>query len=137
MMAKLLIDSGDQRGVRAPETSQKKQSAYIFLFLLLVVHAPSHAGSLVNDAWSPSGCGEKPEAPIVDSTSAEQYNRSVDAINDWQDRAVKYLSCLVNEANADSKLITDTANDIQAKFQEEIDRVITEADNAKTGLEER
>lgn len=136
MMNKLLIDFGDQRGVRAPETNLMQQSVFIFIFLLLA-HAPSNAGSLVNGAWSPSGCGEKPEAPIADSTSADTFNRSVDAINDWQDRAVKYLSCLVKEANADSKLITDTANDIQTKFQEEIDRVVTEADNAKAELEDR
>ena len=134
MMNKLLIDIGDQRGVRAPQTNLMHQFVFIFIFLLLA-HAPSHAGSLVNGAWSPSGCGEKPEAPIVDSTSADTFNRSVDAINDWQDRAVKYLSCLVNEANADSKLITDTANDIQTQFQEEIDQVVTEADNARVELD--
>lgn len=114
-----------------------KQSVFIFILLLLVHVAPSNAGSLANGSWSPSGCGEYPEPPVVDSTSADKFNRSVDAINDWQDRALKYHSCLVDEANADSKLITDTANDIQAKFQEEIDRVVTEADNAKAELEGR
>lgn len=134
MMTKLSIKFADQRGLRALGTNQMKQSVFIFI-LLLLVHAPSHAGSLANGSWSPSGCGEYPEPPIVDSTSADKFNRSVDAINDWQDRALKYHSCLVNEANADSKLITDTANDMQAKFQEEIDRVVTEADNARVELE--
>lgn len=112
-----------------------KQFLLIFI-LLFLAHTSSSAGSLINGAWSPSGCGEKPEPPVVDSSSAEKFNQSVDAINDWQDRAISYHSCLVNEANTDSKLIADTANDMQAEFQKEIDRVVTEADNARAELDD-
>lgn len=111
-----------------------KQSLLIFI-LLLLAHTSSNAGSLINGAWSPADCGKKPESPIIDSTSAEKFNRSVDAINKWQDRALEYNSCLVKEANADSELIVNTANDAQAEFQKEIDRVVTEADNVRVDLE--
>lgn len=136
MMTELFMDLGGRLGVRVLETNHMKQSLFIFIFFLLV-HTSSNAGSLINGSWSPSGCGEKPKSPIVDSSSAEKFNQSVDAINDWQDRAISYHSCLVNEANADSKLITDTANDMQAEFQKEIDRVVTEADNARAALDDK
>ena len=113
-----------------------KQFFPILIFLLLV-HTSSNAGTLMNGAWSPSGCGEKPESPIVDSTSMVNFNRSIDAINEWQDRALEYNSCLIKEANADSALITKTANDVQSKFQKEIDRVVTEADKVRVDLENR
>ena len=110
-----------------------KLSLFIFI-LFLMTHTSSNAGTLINGVWSPSGCGEKPEPPIVDSTSAVKFNHSIDAINEWQDRSLEYNSCLINEANADSQLITKTANDVQTKIQKEIDRVITEADEARLNL---
>jgi len=113
-----------------------KQSFLILSFLLLT-HASSNAGTLMNGAWSPSGCGEKPGPPIVDSTNTVNFNRSIDAINEWQDRALEYNSCLIKEANADSALITKTANDVQSEFQKEIDRVVTEADKVRVGLENK
>ena len=113
-----------------------KQSFPILIFLLLA-HTSSNAGTLMNGAWFPSGCGEKPEPPIIDSTSTDNFNRSVDAINEWQDRALEYNSCLIKEANADSELITKTANDVQSKFQKEIDRVVTEADKVRVDLDNK
>ncbi len=109
----------------------------LITILFMLAHTSSYAGTLMNGVWSPSGCGEKPESPIIDSTSTENFNRSVDAINDWQDRALEYDSCLIKEANADSELITKTANDVQSKFQKEIDRVVTEADKVRVDLENR
>jgi hypothetical protein len=110
-----------------------QQSILIFI-LFMFVTTSSSAGTLINGAWSPSGCGEKPEPPIVDSSSAEEFNRSIDAINEWQDRSLEYNSCLINEANADSALIVNTANDVQTRLKEEIDRVITEADQVRLNL---
>lgn len=110
-----------------------KQAILVFILFMLATTS-SIAGTLINGAWSPSGCGEKPEPPVVDSSSVEKFNRSIDAINEWQDRSLKYNTCLINEANADSALIANTANDVQAKLKEEIDRVITEADQVRLDL---
>ena len=109
------------------------KKSLLFFFLILLTPTSSSAGTLINGAWSPSGC-EKPEPPIIESASAEKFNQSVDAINEWQDRALKYNSCLIKEANADSELITKTANDVLANMQKEIDRVVTEAENVRVDL---
>ena len=110
------------------------KKSLLFFFLILLTPTSSSAGTLINGAWSPSGCGEKPEPPIIESASAEKFNQSVDAINEWQDRALKYNSCLIKEANADSELITKTANDVLVNMQKEIDRVVTEAENVRVDL---
>ncbi|MXS84891.1 hypothetical protein ABO04_02905 [Nitrosomonas sp. HPC101] len=111
-----------------------KQSTF-FLTMLILFHASSNAGTLVNGIWSPAGCGEQPVAPVVGVASVEDYNRSTEAINEWQKRTQQYNSCLVDEANTDNALIAKTANDQQTKFREEIERISTEADEAKAKLE--
>ena len=115
-----------------------KQSIFFLTALILFhFHASSNAGTLVNGTWSPMGCGERPVAPAVSTTSIADYNRSVETINEWQKRAQQYNSCLVDEANADNALIAKTANDQQAKFREEIDRISAEADKAKAVLDSK
>ncbi len=113
-----------------------KQSIFFFITLMLF-HASSHAGTLIDGNWSPAECGERPAAPAIGTASVEDYNRSVEAINEWQKRAQQYNSCLVDEANADNALIVKTANAEQAKFREEINRISTEADEAKAKLDGR
>ncbi|HNR10264.1 MULTISPECIES: hypothetical protein [Nitrosomonas] len=113
-----------------------KQSIF-FLTALILFHASSNAGTLVNGTWSPMGCGERPVAPVVSAASVEDYNRSAEAINEWQKRAQQYNSCLVDEANADNALIARTANDQQAKFREEIDRINAETDKARAELDSK
>lgn len=113
-----------------------KHSIFFFIALMLF-HDSSHAGALVNGNWSPTGCGERPVVPVLGTASVEDYNRSVEAINKWQERAHQYNSCLIDEANADSALIAKTANDQQTRFREEIDRIGAEADKAKNVLNNR
>lgn len=113
-----------------------KQSIF-FLTALILFHASSNAGTLVNGSWSPAGCGERPVAPSLSTASIADYNRSVETINEWQKRAQQYNSCLVDEANADNALIAKTANDQQAKFQGEIDRINAEAEKAKAILDSK
>lgn len=113
-----------------------KQSIF-FLTALILFHASSNAGTLVNGTWSPMGCGERPVAPAVNTASITDYNRSVETINEWQKRAQQYNSCLVDEANADNALIARTANDQQAKFREEIDRINAETDKARAELDSK
>lgn len=113
-----------------------KQSIFL-LTTLILFHTSSNAGTLVNGTWSPAGCGERPVAPAVSTTSIADYNRSVEVVNEWQKQAQEYNSCLVNEANADNALIAKTANDQQAKFREEIDHISAEADKAKAVLDKK
>lgn len=44
----------------------------------------ANAGVLENGSWSASGCGAMPETPVIDSSSADAFNRSIGAINAWQ-----------------------------------------------------
>lgn len=113
-----------------------KQSICL-LTVLIFFHTSSNAGTLVNGSWSPMECGERPVAPAISTTSVMDYNRSVEAINEWQKHAQQYNSCLVDEANADNALIARTANDQQAKFREEIDQISAEADKAKAVLDSK
>lgn len=108
---------------------------FTILAILLIAHTSSNAGTLIDGNWTPSNCGEIPEPPVVDTSSVENFNRSVDAINEWQDRALEYHSCMVDEANADNDLIANTANESQARFQEEINRVNAEAAQGSAELE--
>ena len=58
-----------------------------------------HAGTLANSTWTPSGaCGAKPEEPVIDDSDVEAYNKSVAAINEWQQSARRYYECLNKEA---------------------------------------
>ncbi|SES68566.1 hypothetical protein SAMN05216326_1025 [Nitrosomonas marina] len=101
---------------------------------LILIQASGHAGSLVNGHWTPAHCGAEPEPPVINTTNIENFNRSVDAINAWQDRALEYHTCMVKEANADNELITHTANQAQARLQAEINRVNAEADKVRSEL---
>lgn len=111
---------------------------YLFsLILLLMASTVANAGTLIDGNWSPANCGEKPEPPVIDATSAESFNRSVDAINEWQDRALTYHSCLVEEANADNDLIAKTANSAQDEFRKMIDRINSEAEKIRDKINRR
>ena len=107
------------------------------LIILLMTFTVANAGTLVNGNWSPATCGEKPEPPVIDATSPESFNRSVDAINEWQDRALTYNSCLIEEANADNDLIAETANRAQDEFRNMIDRINAEAEVVRDKINSR
>lgn len=113
----------------------KQSTAALLILLLLLVHTSGNAGTLIDGSWVPTNCGEKPEPPVIDTSSSENFNRSVDAINEWQDRAVEYHACMVDEANADNDLIANTANEAQARFQKEINRINAEATQGRDELE--
>ena len=110
-----------------------KQTIAIFAVLILAQTSVS-AGTLVNGNWTPTHCGAEPETPTIDKTNIDNFNRSVDAINAWQDRALEYHACMVKEANADNERITSTVNQAQARLQAEINRVNAEADKVRNGL---
>lgn len=95
----------------------------------------ANAGTLVNGNWAPAGCGVKPVAPQIDSKDVETYNKSVAAINDWQQQARIYFECLIKEANADNAAIADAANREQTGYRESVEKVAAAAEAAKKKLD--
>jgi hypothetical protein len=77
-----------------------------------------NAGTLNNGSWSPSGCGAMPEAPAVNSSSADTINKSIAAVNDWQKQLQTYDECMIREANADTASIANSANAQQTRYRE-------------------
>ncbi|MEO8996680.1 MAG: hypothetical protein ABI284_04440, partial [Nitrosospira sp.] len=78
------------------------QTILIAAFFVLTAAFTANAGVLENGNWSASGCGAIPETPVIDSSSAEAFNRSVGTINAWQKQMQVYHDCMIKEANADS-----------------------------------
>lgn len=105
--------------------------------LLLLSISSVEAGSLSNGAWQPAGCGNKPEAPSIDSSDADAYNKSVANINSWQQKARDYFECLVKEANTDNAIIADSANQAQAKYREAVEKISADANAAKKKLDKQ
>ena len=95
------------------------------------------AGTITNGAWSPSSCGTEPVVPVIEQGSVDEYNQSVKAVNDWQQKANAYNGCLIKEANADNSLIAGSANDEQARLRAAIDKIQTETTAAKAKLDKK
>ncbi len=93
------------------------------------------AGVLSNGDWSPSGCGGRPEAPVIDSTSADAFNRSIKMINTWQKQIQTYHDCMVREANADAATINRAATTEQAKINEASEKLNADANAARNKLD--
>jgi hypothetical protein len=73
---------------------------------------------LSNGTWSPSGCGARPEPPVVDSTSVSTYNQSIARIKDWQKHIQIYHECVIKEANSDIAAINQSATAEQTKINQ-------------------
>lgn len=110
-----------------------KKTLFTTAMLVLSISAGT-AGTITNGVWSPGSCGTELKAPAVVTTNVEAYNQSVKDINDWQQKASTYNNCVIQEANADNALIAKTANDEQARFQAEIERIKVETTAASTKL---
>jgi len=111
-----------------------KRSLLALVMLSSAISAVN-AGSILNGVWSPVACGTQPVTPVVDQNSVEAYNKSITAINEWQRKANDFMTCLINEANADNALIAKTANEEQAQFRRLIDKVKVDTDAAKAKLD--
>lgn len=95
----------------------------------------AEAGVLVNGVWKSERCGRQPEAPFIDDGSVDGFNKSVLAINAWQEQAKVYFECLVKEANEDNKAIANSANAEQSAYRESVEAVRAAAEAAKNKLE--
>jgi hypothetical protein len=76
-------------------------------------------------------------APVIEQSSVDTYNKSVKAINEWQQKANTYNSCLINEANADNALIAKTANEEQSQLKAVMEKIKADTDAAKAKLDNK
>lgn len=101
---------------------------------LLFLSAAAQAGNLVNGAWSPSGCGPRPEPPPVDGKDDNAYNQTVDAVNAYLPLLRTYVDCLTQEANADLKALTQSANAAQQAAVAAREKLIADVKAAQAKL---
>jgi hypothetical protein len=95
------------------------------------------AGTISNGAWSASACGIEPEAPVINQDNVDAYNKSIKAINEWQQKANAYNTCVINEANADNAIIARTATEQQNKFRAAVEKIKITTDAAKATLDKQ
>lgn len=108
-----------------------------FAGAMMLAAVPGMAGTIANGTWSPTGCGIEPEVPVIEHDSIDAYNKSVRALNDWQQKANDYNSCLIKEANADNALIADSANNEQARLRAAMEKIQAETAAAKAKLDKK
>jgi hypothetical protein len=114
-----------------------KQRTFFTALIMVASVSVGTAGTIANGTWAPSGCGTEPGVPIIEQGSVDAYNKSVKAINEWQQKANAYNTCLINEANADNAVIAKTANEEQSRLRAAIEKIKTDADAAKTRLDSK
>ena len=95
----------------------------------------AQAGVLGPEGWAPTGCGALPQKPIIDSSSAEAFNKSIGTINEWQKQLQAYHDCMVKEANADSTAVNKGATAEQARINEAIEKVNQDATAGRQKVE--
>ena len=109
-----------------------------FTAVIMVASASAvTAGTITNGTWSPSACGTEPVIPVIEQSNVDAYNKSIKAINEWQQKANTYNTCLINEANADNALIAKTANEEQSRLRAAMAKIKTDAEAAKTRLDRK
>jgi hypothetical protein len=113
------------------------QSAFITVIMIFATLSVSKAGNISNGAWAASSCGTEPEVPVIKQSTVETYNQSIQTINEWQQKANAYITCVINEANADNALISKTATDQQNKFRAEVEKIKIATDAAKAVLDKK
>ncbi len=96
----------------------------------------ANAGVFENGSWSASGCGVMPETPVIDSSSADAFNRSVGAINAWQKKLQVYHDCMIKEANADSVTINQAATAAQGRINGIVEKINAEVAAGKQKVEQ-
>jgi hypothetical protein len=107
----------------------------LFTATIMLTAVSGTAGTITNGIWSPNGCGAEPKPPVIEQSSVDAYNQSIKAINEWQQKANTYNTCLINEANKDNALIAKAANDEQDRFHALIEKIKSATDKAKAKLD--
>jgi hypothetical protein len=75
--------------------------------------------------------------PAIEKSSVDTFNNRVKVINEWQQKATAYNTCLINEANADNALIAKMANEEQSRFRVAIEKIRTYTDAGKAKLDKK
>jgi rhamnogalacturonyl hydrolase YesR len=114
-----------------------RQRTFITAAIMVATVSVGTAGTFINGAWSPSGCGVEPVIPVIEQDSVDAYNQSIKTINEWQKKASAYNTCVINEANADNALIAKTATKEQNKFRAAVEKIKTSTDAAKAKLDSK
>ena len=107
----------------------------LFTATIMLIAVSGTAGTITNGTWSPNDCGVEPASPVIEQSSVDAYNQSVKAINEWQQKANAYNTCLIGEANKDNALIAKTANDEQSRLRAVIEKIKSDTDKAKAKLD--
>ena len=113
------------------------QRTFFTAVIMVASVSAGTAGTITNGTWAPSACGTEPLVPVIEQSSVDAYNKSIKAINEWQQKANAYNTCLINEANADNAIIAKTANEEQSRLRAAIEKIKTDADAAKTRLDNK
>jgi len=108
------------------------------LFAVIILSAMTFvcsAGTIAKGVWTPSSCGAEPNAPKVNQTTVDNYNKSVKTINEWQEKVGTYNACVVKEANDDNASIAKSANERQEKLKTLSEKIQADTAAAKTLLD--
>ena len=95
--------------------------------LLLILCSTSFAETPGATSWTPTECGAEPEKPVVDLSDLAKYNKSIDDLKEYEERAKAWNTCVTREANAamaavnnDAKarmtVISESAKQIQTRL---------------------
>ena len=109
----------------------------IIIFLFGLFSNSVYAGIITNGNWAPSNCGELPSPPVIADQDVKSFNKSMDAIGDWQNKTKNYFECLVKEANADNAIIAESANRAQANNQKVVETLNATIDEAEKKLSKK
>lgn len=112
-------------------------SLQLTLFSLILTSSPIlYAGSISNNHWQASNCGEKPATPLLENKlDFDAYNKAVENVNEWQKKANVYFECLVKEANSDTAIIVESAKHDQTVFRDDVDKIFETLETAKKKLQ--
>ncbi|WP_262965578.1 hypothetical protein [Methylobacter psychrophilus] len=113
------------------------KKAFITAIFFVATVSVGTAGTINNGTWLPSACGAEPEVPVIKQDNVETYNQSIKMINEWQQKANAYNSCVINEANADNAVIAKMATEHQNKFRAVVEKIKSATDAAKAKLDKQ
>ena len=113
------------------------QRTFFTAVILAATVSVCSAGTITKGVRSPSGCGAEPVLPALNQTTADNYNKSVKTINDWQQKVSVYSTCVVKEANDDNASIAKAANERQGKLQKLTEKVHADTEAAKAKLDSK
>lgn len=70
---------------------------------------PAIAAGGPGTGWSAAQCGREPAAPVVDTTTVDRYNSSVDRVTAYERAARSYNACVSRAATTEQTAISNDA----------------------------